>query len=56
MAGCGCGRKASGAATSSYVVVLPSGRQKSYSSQIAAQGEVARHPGAYIKNAQPVSA
>lgn len=52
--GCGCGRKS--ATTSSYVVVLPSGRQKAYSTEQGAKSEVSRVPGAYLKVATPTSA
>lgn len=53
--GCGCGNKGSGSAVTSYVVVMPSGRQKAFSSKQGAQQEVARTPGAYLKETTPVS-
>lgn len=53
--GCGCGSKKAGA-RSVYVVVMPSGRQKSFASEKAAKGEVARNPGAYLKTATPTPA
>jgi len=53
--GCGCGSKKAGG-KQTYVVVLPSGRQKAYSVQSNAEAEVAKHPGAYIKPTPAVSA
>jgi hypothetical protein len=52
--GCGCGSKSG--ARKSYVVVLPSGRQKSFAVESNAKAEVDKHPGAYMKAPVPVSA
>lgn len=49
--GCACkgGAKTDAQA---FVVVLPGGRSKSYRTEIAAQAEVKRVPGAYLKGSQ----
>jgi len=48
---CSC-RNGSKTAPASYVVVLPGGKTKSYSSQITAEAEVKRTPGAYLATSQ----
>lgn len=52
---CSCQKK-SKFAKAVWVVSLPGGKQKSYSSEVAARAEAARHPGAYVAGPQEGSA
>jgi len=45
---CGCGK------SQPYVVVLPGGKTKSYSSAIAAQAELDRVEGSYLRADTPL--